>query len=73
MEIRFLQLQDFNAKLNQLRLDTSKTAKTLHSTALKEVEQEREVEFEVEEVREVQPYITEHMNFLDSILRYLPL
>jgi hypothetical protein len=48
------QLQTFKKKLNELRLSTSNTANTFHSSALEEVEQEREVEFQVEEVREVQ-------------------
>ena len=37
-----------------MRLGTLKNASILHSSALEEVEQEREVEFQVEEVREVQ-------------------
>jgi hypothetical protein len=49
----FPQLETFRKKLNHLRLGMSSTANILHS-ALEEVEQEREVEFEVEEVREVQ-------------------
>jgi hypothetical protein len=47
------QLETFKNKLNHLRLCTSKTANILHSSALEEVEQEREVEFQVEEVREM--------------------
>ncbi|RYN20100.1 hypothetical protein AA0112_g10802 [Alternaria arborescens] len=50
----FPQLEAFRKKLNQLRLSTSQTADNLHSSALEEVEQEREVELQVEEVREVQ-------------------
>jgi hypothetical protein len=50
----FPRLQTFKNKLTRLRLSTSNTANTLHSSALEEVEQEREVEFQVEEVREVQ-------------------
>jgi hypothetical protein len=50
----FPQLQTFTDKLNQLRLNTSNTTNALNSFALEEVEQEREVEFQVEEVREVQ-------------------
>jgi hypothetical protein len=50
----FPQLQAFKSKLNELRLSTSNTANIIHSSALEEVEQEREVEFQVEEVREVQ-------------------
>jgi hypothetical protein len=50
----FPQLEAFRNNLNQLRLSTSQTAENLHSSALEEVEQEREVEFQVEEVREVQ-------------------
>ncbi|OWY47029.1 uncharacterized protein AALT_g10973 [Alternaria alternata] len=52
--IMFPQLEAFGNKLNQLLLSTSQTADNLHSSALEEVEQEREVEFQVEEVREVQ-------------------
>jgi hypothetical protein len=48
------QLQTFKDKLNQLRLSMSNTVNTFHSSALEEVEQEREVEFQVEEVREAQ-------------------
>jgi hypothetical protein len=50
----FPQLETFKNKLNHLRLSTAKTASLLLSSALEEVEQEREVEFQVEEVREVQ-------------------
>ena len=50
----FQQLKNFMKKLNHLRLGMSSTADVLHSSALEEVEQEREVEFQVEEVREVQ-------------------
>ncbi|CAN9193922.1 unnamed protein product [Alternaria alternata] len=50
----FPQLEAFRNKLNQLRLSMSQAADNLHSSALEEVEQEREVEFQVEEVREVQ-------------------
>lgn len=50
----FPQLETFKNKINHLRLGMSSTANILHSTALEEVEQEREVEFQVEEVREVQ-------------------
>lgn len=52
--VMFPQLQTFDNKLKQLRLSTSNTANAAHSSALEEVEQEREVEFQVEEVREVQ-------------------
>ncbi|CAN9464668.1 unnamed protein product [Alternaria alternata] len=41
----FPQLEAFRNKLNQLRLSTSQTADNLHSSALEEVEQEREAEF----------------------------
>ncbi|KAH6355539.1 hypothetical protein HBI34_227520 [Parastagonospora nodorum] len=51
------QLQTFRHKLRELSLGMSETANTLHSSALEEVEQEREVEFQVEEVREVQKAI----------------
>ncbi|KAH8635797.1 hypothetical protein IG631_11198, partial [Alternaria alternata] len=50
----FPQLEAFRNKLDKLRLSTSQTADSLYSSALEEVEQEREVEFQVEEVREVQ-------------------
>jgi hypothetical protein len=53
----FPQLQTFKDKLNQLHLSTSNTANALHCSALEEVEQEREVEFQVEEVREAQKTI----------------
>ncbi|KAI1565547.1 hypothetical protein PtrEW13061_011911 [Pyrenophora tritici-repentis] len=46
----FPQLETFKNKLNHLRLSTAKIANILHSSALEEVEQEREVEFQVEEV-----------------------
>jgi hypothetical protein len=52
--VTFPELQVFKNKLDQLRLSTSKLANTINSSALEEVEQEREVEFQVEEVREVQ-------------------
>jgi hypothetical protein len=48
------QLQILMKKLDQLRLNSSNLANSIESSALEEVEQEREVEFEVEEVREVQ-------------------
>lgn len=50
----FPQLEAFRKKLNQLHLSTSQTADKLHSSALEEVEQEREVELQVEQGREVQ-------------------
>ncbi|RYN73308.1 hypothetical protein AA0119_g12144 [Alternaria tenuissima] len=49
----FPQLEAFRNKLNQLRLSTSQTADNPHSSALEEVEQESEVEFQVEGVREM--------------------
>jgi hypothetical protein len=54
LKIMFPQLQNFKNKLNQLRRSTLNTANSTSSSALEEVEQEREVEFQVEEVREVQ-------------------
>lgn len=54
LRTEFPQLQMFMNKLKQLRLHASNAAKGLHSSALEEVEQEREVEVQVEEVREVQ-------------------
>lgn len=50
----FPQLETFKETLNHLRLSMSNTADILHSSALEEVEQEREVEHQIEEVREVQ-------------------
>ncbi|KAF1847270.1 uncharacterized protein K460DRAFT_332087 [Cucurbitaria berberidis CBS 394.84] len=50
----FPQIQAFEDKLNNLRRAAAKNAHVLHSSTLEEVEQEREVEFQVEEVREVQ-------------------
>jgi hypothetical protein len=41
---RFPQLERFNNKLNNLRLGTLNNASMLHSSALEEVEQEREVQ-----------------------------
>ncbi|KAF2797566.1 hypothetical protein K505DRAFT_358267 [Melanomma pulvis-pyrius CBS 109.77] len=48
------QIQTFMDELNNLRRAAASNPNVLHSSALEEVEQEREVEFQVEEVREVQ-------------------
>jgi len=53
-KIMFPQLETFKNKLNHLRLSTAKTASIVQCFTLEEVEQEQEVEFQVEEVREVQ-------------------
>jgi hypothetical protein len=50
----FPQIQTFIDKLNSQRHAAASNPDALHSSALEEVEQEREVEFQVEEVREVQ-------------------
>jgi hypothetical protein len=50
----FTQIQTFMDELNNLRKAAAGNPNALHSSALEEVEQEREVEFQVEEVREVQ-------------------
>ena len=52
--IRFPQLQTFMNELNDKRHAVTDKPNVVHSSALEEVEQEREVEFQVEEVREVQ-------------------
>jgi hypothetical protein len=54
-QITFPQLQTFMDQLNNLRCAHTNDPNALQSSALEEVEQEREVEFQVEEVREVQP------------------
>ncbi|KAF2123668.1 hypothetical protein P153DRAFT_435751 [Dothidotthia symphoricarpi CBS 119687] len=50
----FPQIQAFTDELNNRRHSTAVNPNAMHSFALEEVEQEREVEFQVEEVREVQ-------------------
>jgi hypothetical protein len=50
----FPQIQIFMDELNNQRRDAASKPNALLSSALEEVEQEREVEFQVEEVREVQ-------------------
>jgi hypothetical protein len=47
-------LQDFATSLKQRRKDFRDQGSAVHSSALEEVEQEREIENEVEDVREVQ-------------------
>jgi hypothetical protein len=54
LTVMFPKLQTFKNKLNQLRRSTLNSTNSTYSSALEEVEQEREVEFQVEEVREVQ-------------------
>jgi hypothetical protein len=48
------QLQDFMDELVKIRRNISRNSNAPKSSALEEVEQEREVEFQVEEVRQVQ-------------------
>ena len=50
----FPQIQSFMNELKKQRQNASSNLNALNSTALEEVEQEREVEYQVEEVREVQ-------------------
>lgn len=50
----FPQIRTFADELNNQRRTAASNPNALHSSALEEVEQEREVEFQVEEVREVQ-------------------
>jgi hypothetical protein len=50
----FWQTQNLMDELNNQRCAATSNLNSLHSSALEEVEQEREVEFQVEEVREVQ-------------------
>lgn len=47
-------LAGFMKKLNKQRITTGNTRNYIHSSVLEEVEQEREVEFQVEQVRQVQ-------------------
>ncbi|RAL58205.1 hypothetical protein DID88_002308 [Monilinia fructigena] len=47
-------LADFMKELNRQRQTTSNTKRCIHSSVLEEVEQEREVEFQMEQVRQVQ-------------------
>ncbi|KAH0566486.1 hypothetical protein GP486_000104 [Trichoglossum hirsutum] len=47
-------LKDFMVELNEQRNAAKGNGNSIHSSALEEVEQEREVEFEVEEVRQTQ-------------------
>ncbi|KAJ4211923.1 hypothetical protein NW759_012210 [Fusarium solani] len=54
LQLDFLRLADFRTKLQQQRAESSSSGKAVHSSAFEEVEQEREVEFEVEQVREKQ-------------------
>lgn len=48
------ELKDFMEELSKQRRAANGNRKAIHSSALEEVEQEREVEFQVEEVRQVQ-------------------
>ncbi|KAK6601216.1 hypothetical protein H4I96_06557 [Botrytis cinerea] len=47
-------LAGFMKKLNKQRITTGNTRNYIHSSVLEEVEQEREVEFQIEQVRQVQ-------------------
>ncbi|RSL92517.1 hypothetical protein CEP52_013761 [Fusarium oligoseptatum] len=53
-QLDFQRLIDVRKNLHQQRLQHSRSGKMAHSSAFEEVEQEREVEFEVEQVREKQ-------------------
>ncbi|KAI8664160.1 hypothetical protein NCS55_00923800 [Fusarium keratoplasticum] len=53
-QLDFQRLVDFRKQLSQQRAESSSSGKAVHSSAFEEVEQEREVEFEVEQVREKQ-------------------
>ncbi|KAL6353777.1 hypothetical protein LRP88_12769 [Fusarium phalaenopsidis] len=53
-QLDFQRLVDFRKQLRQQRHESSRSGRTMHSSAFEEVEQEREVEFEVEQVREKQ-------------------
>lgn len=53
-QLDFVRLVEFRTKLLQQRAESSSSGKAVHSSAFEEVEQEREVEFEVEQVREKQ-------------------
>ncbi|KAH8725994.1 hypothetical protein GQ44DRAFT_771576 [Phaeosphaeriaceae sp. PMI808] len=53
-ETPFPQILNFVDELQNLRRANDDNSNAMHSSALEEVEQEREVEFQVEEVREVQ-------------------
>ncbi|RSL53391.1 hypothetical protein CEP54_010421 [Fusarium duplospermum] len=53
-QLDFQRLIDFRENLRQQRLEHSRSGKIAQSSAFEEVEQEREVEFEVEQVREKQ-------------------
>ncbi|KAL2761066.1 hypothetical protein ACRALDRAFT_1045793 [Sodiomyces alcalophilus JCM 7366] len=54
LQVDFPSLQTFVANLQQQKLALLSDGKVAHSSAFEEVEQEREVEFEVEQVRERQ-------------------
>lgn len=54
LQTTFPQIQAFMNELNEHRCAAASKPNALRSSALEEVEQEREVEFQVEEVREVQ-------------------
>jgi hypothetical protein len=53
-EMTCAKLKDFMEELSIQRQTASGSQNAIHSSALEEVEQEREVEFQVEEVRQVQ-------------------
>ncbi|TGO44474.1 hypothetical protein BCON_0512g00030 [Botryotinia convoluta] len=50
----FTKLEGFMKELNRQRKTTNNTRSYIHSSVLEEVEQEREVEFQIEQVRQVQ-------------------
>ena len=52
--LSFTELKGFMEELNEQRRAANGNENLIHSSALEEVEQEREVEFQVEEVRQVQ-------------------
>lgn len=53
-DLSFTELKGFMEELNEQRRTANGTGHATYSSALEEVEQEREVEFQVEEVRQVQ-------------------
>lgn len=54
LQVDFPSLQTFVTNLQQQKVALVTNGRVAHSTAFEEVEQEREVEFEVEQVREIQ-------------------
>ena len=53
-DIPFVELKDFMQELSKQRGASNRRGRLVHSSVLEEVEQEREVEFQVEQVRQVQ-------------------